>query len=495
MGFRFSNLRPLYKSYISKSPSSNRNSITFLLLPIDSHRESLISPDLNHSKITSRSHVGHSHHGGKESEKVFWLGLASDIALASGKTITGYLSGSTAMIADAAHSMSDVVLSGVALWSFRVGRAPKDKEHPYGHGKFESLGALGISCMLVATSGGIACHAVDILQELLISTPDITNHSLSHAHVNNNVHGGHHHGIDIKHPILALNMTIISICVKEGLFRITKRAGERVESGLMKANAWHHRADAVSSVVALIGIGGAILGVRFLDPLAGLLVSGMILKAGVETGYQSVMELVDAAVAVELLASIKQTILQVDGVKGCHRLRGRKAGSFLYLDVHIEVDPFLSVSAAHDIGENVRRQIQKSHPGVAEVFIHIDPAVSQHPPSISDQQKNFKGVEHQNLNDVSEQQDAEAIVSFIISSKFSEKMAVEQITRHSLQGKLLLQVQVSMPPNMLIRDAMEVAKEAEREILKAAPNINQASILLRLGYPIAHLVLKYQKVT
>ncbi|RVX20498.1 Metal tolerance protein C1 [Vitis vinifera] len=118
--------------------------------------------------------------------------------------------------------------------------------------------------------------------------------------------------------------------------------------------------------------GGSILGVKFLDPLAGLVVSGMILKAGLGTGYQSVMELVDAAVPVQQLDPIKETILQVDGVKGCHRLRGRRAGSSLYLDVHIEVDPFSSVSAAHNVGENVRHQIHKSHPGVSEVFIHID---------------------------------------------------------------------------------------------------------------------------
>jgi len=139
----------------------------------------------------------------------------------------------------------------------------------------------------------------------------------------------------------------------------------------MKANAWHHLADAISSVIALVGVGGSILGLPLLDPLAGLIVSGMILKAGIQTGYESVLELVDAAVDPSLLEPIRKTILKVDGVKGCHRLRGRKAGTSLYLDVHIEVYSFLSVSAAHDIGETIRHQIQKEHNQVAEVFIHI----------------------------------------------------------------------------------------------------------------------------
>ncbi|KAK1279556.1 Metal tolerance protein C1 [Acorus gramineus] len=453
----------------------------------------------NHSHITKRWHGGHHHHEHtREGESVFRLGLAADVALAAGKAVTGYLSGSTAIIADAAHSVSDIVLSGIALWSYKVARAPKDKEHPYGHGKFETLGALGISGMLLLTSGGIAWHAIDVLQEILTSTTNATHNLLAHQHEHSHSHGDHHHGIDLDHPILALSMMIISISVKEGLYWITKTAGEREGSGLMKANAWHHRADAVSSVVALIGVGGSILGVKFLDPLAGIIVSGMILKAGLETGYQSVMELVDAAVPSPVLDPIKSSILKVEGVKaviellmiydwnkyGCHRLRGRRAGSSLYLDVHIEVDPFLSVSMAHNVGESVRCCIQDSHHEVAEVFIHIDPSLSQ---PIVDQRKSLNGAECQSRSISSMQQDIEAIVSHIILSKFPMinnrfeiQMSVEHMVHHSLQGKIMLQVQVSMPPDMWIRDAMDIAKEAEQEILKAAANINQSGEILNM---------------
>ncbi|XP_068658875.1 metal tolerance protein 2-like isoform X2 [Aristolochia californica] len=479
MGFRFFGLSPLYRNSLSRISfaSKNRNSFNHFLLPISyiCSDDVSVHPNENYCKISRRSHMSHSHHhGGEEGEGVFRLGLVADIGLSAGKAITGYLSGSTAIIADAAHSISDVVLSGVALWSFRAARAPKDKEHPYGHGKFETLGALGISCMLLGTAGGIAWHAVDVLQGFLSSTPDAIHHSMAHGSGQNH---GHHHAIDMEHPILALSMTTIAILVKEGLYHITKRAGEKNESGLMKANAWHHRTDAVSSVVALIGVGGAIVGVQFLDPLAGLVVSGMILKAGIGTGYQSVLELVDAAVPHSVLVPIKQSILQVEGVMGCHRLRGRKAGSSLYLDVHIEVDPFLSVSAAHDIGETVRHQIHHTHPEVAEVFIHIDPSHSQCSSIVSDQPKNLKGIQQ---DDSCEPQNIEVVVSDIVSSKFSEKMTVEHITHHLLQGKLLLQVEVSMPSDMSIRDAMEVAQAAEKGILKAAPNVSRVAIQLRL---------------
>lgn len=449
-------------------------------------------PEHNDYALVSRrwhgghSHSNHSHHhiseGRETADDIFRLGLAADVVLSVGKAFTGYICGSTAIIADAAHSASDVVLSSIALLSYKAAKAPKDKEHPYGHGKFESLGALGISCMLLGTGGGIAWHAFDVLQGLLTSSPDIISNTLDPDHNHNHGHGDHHHGFDLDHPVLALSMTILSISVKEGLYWITKRAGEKQGSGLLKANAWHHRADAVSSVVALVGVGGSLLGKPFIDPLAGILVAGMICKAGIETGYQSAMELVDAGVSFKELAPFKDTITQVEGVVGCHHLRARRAGSFLHLDVHIEVDPFLSVSAAHDVGESVRQVIQKSHNQVAEVFIHIDPSYS-HCSTMLNQRTDLKNLEFQN-SDISNQQEAEAVVLHVISSQFQEKMNVEHVTLHKIQGDVLLQVQVSMPPEMTIQEAAKIAREAEKEILKASSSINQVSIQLRLGHPI-----------
>ncbi|KAH6810140.1 Cation efflux family protein [Perilla frutescens var. hirtella] len=492
MGFRFlKNLNPTAKSCISRLTSSSLCSPK-IFGNSEFYDHATFYFDNPNFKICRRWHGGHGHshhhrdhqdfHSGKEGEKIFRLGLAADIGLAAGKVVTGYVSGSTAIIADAAHSISDVVLSGVALLSFKAGKAPKDKEHPYGHGKFETLGALGISGVLLLTAGGIAWHALDVLVDIWTAAPEIVNQSLAHNH--GHQHGGHHHGIDMEHPILALNMTIVSIGVKEGLYWITKKAGEKTGSGLMKANAWHHRADAISSVVALIGVGGSILGVRFLDPLAGVLVSAMIFKAGLESGYQSIMELVDAAIPSQHLEPYKRTILEVEGVKGYSHLRGRRAGSSLYLDVDVEVDPFSSVSAAHDIGENVRRQLQQSHPEVAEVFIHIEPATSQISGSVINHQRSCKSsVRHCNTASL-EPTDVEDTVLNILSSNFLEKMTVQHITRHSLQGQILLQIEVAMPPDTLIREAVEAAKEAEKKILEVVPNIMHVSIQLQLGQPM-----------
>ncbi|XP_019234291.1 PREDICTED: metal tolerance protein 2 isoform X2 [Nicotiana attenuata] len=472
--FISSNLNRIRKTYISSTIRYNNNFTPLYLSPnfqFDND-DSATSMGIRSFMLQKRWHTGHSHshhdhddlRSGKNGERIFRLGLAADIGLAASKAFTGYICGSTAIIADAAHSISDVVLSGVALLSFKAARVPKDKEHPYGHGKFETLGALGISGVLLATAGGIGWHALDVLLGLWSTAPEVVNQSLSHLDVHEQHHSGHHHGIDMDHPILALNVTILSIAVKEGLYWITKRAGDKIGSGLMKANAWHHRADAVSSVVALIGV-------------------GMIMKAGLETGYQSVLELVDAAIPSHTLKPFKLTILQVDGVKGCSHLRGRRAGSYLYLDVIVEVDPFSSVSAAHEIGENVRREIQQLHPEIAEVFVHIEPSTIHIPPTVVFQQRaNTMGgpQDHSSM----ELADIENIVYNILSTNFSQKMIIERVTPHLLQGQILLQVEVSMPPDLLIRDAEKVAEEAEKLIIEAAPDIVHVCIQLRLGQPM-----------
>lgn len=197
------------------------------------------------------------------------------------------------------------------------------------------------------------------------------------------------------------------------------------------------------------------------------------------------MELVDAAIPSHILEPFKRTILQVDGVEGCSHLRGRRAGSYLYLDVIVEVDPFSSVSAAHEIGENVSREIQRLHPEIAEVFIHIEPSTIHIPPTVVSQQRSANTMDA----------DIENIVYNILSTHFSQKMIVERVTPHLLQGQVLLQVEVSMPPDLLIRDAIKVAEEAEKLIIEAAPNIVHVCIQLRLGRSMPESYHKLVKST
>ncbi|KAL3683822.1 hypothetical protein R1sor_001844 [Riccia sorocarpa] len=482
-----------------------------------------------------RGHMGHGHHHqqgtpgqhdntGKAGERVLRLGLWSDILLSVGKGAAGYVSGSTAIIADAAHSVSDIALSGVALWSSKVAMAPKDKEHPYGHGKFENLGALCISVVLLLTGGGIAWHAVDTLQAYAPFVSEMVNSATEDVHQHGHEAGGHHHGIDLEHPYVALSAAVVSIVVKEVLYWQTKFIGEKQKSELLKASAWHHRSDAISSVVALIGVGGALLGMPLLDPVAGLLVSGMIIKAGMETGYQSLQDLVDIGAPESVLSPIRSTVLQVPGVEGCHHLRGRRMGSFLHVDAHLEVDPWLSVSAAYQIGQAVRQQVQKEHPEVAETFVHIEPADggsktltdeeaekeahhhdpaeddihahgnSQHQFRKSDRTKN--GSKSDLLGDTTlldeesdptpggdsrQPSEVEQDVRRVVSSNFTEEMTLTHVTSHYLKGRVVVEVEVLMNPDISVRDAMAYAHDAEELILREIKDISAVDIQLKLS--------------
>ncbi|XP_024534353.1 metal tolerance protein 2 isoform X1 [Selaginella moellendorffii] len=450
----------------------------------------------------ARTHMGHAHHHhhkgaavgdarSKAGEHIARIGLLADSSLAVLKGSAGYLSGSTALVADAAHSFSDIVLSAVALLSIKAGRIPRDKEHPYGHGKFETLGALGISGMLLLTGCGIAWHAVEVIQSVL-STADMTTgldflskNSSDHHEDDHGSSGHHHHGLDSEHLQLALSAAVTSIGVKEGLYWATKRVGETQGSQLLKANAWHHRSDAISSIVALIGVGGTMIGVPWLDPAAGIVVSGMIVKAGIGTGYHSLQELVDKGVSESVLAPIRESVLQVEGVQNCHDLRGRRAGSYVYIDAHIEVDPWLSVSAAHNIGEAVRRRIHEYHPEVAESYVHIDPAKDWKVDEAEDEEaasaQETSTVAESDANDKCSrlQPSVEKDIRNVLSSKFQD-VTLKHVTCHFLKGRVVAQVEVSMTPDMLIRDAVQRAKDIEHEIVSQVPDVSTVKMQLTL---------------
>ncbi|CAM6036228.1 unnamed protein product [Sphagnum compactum] len=472
----------------------------FLLTARELHTHTCLQTAMARSKIGrlpitmqqgARTHIGHAAHehsheadekAGEAGERVLKLGLWGDILLTIGKGTAGYVSGSKAIIADAAHSLSDIVLSSVALWTSKAARAPKDKEHPYGHGKIETMGALAISSLLLVTGGGIAWHAIETIQAFVQTTVDnVKEHvqSLGHGHEHQGA-GHHHHGIDMEHPEVALSAAVVSIGVKEGLFWVTKAVGEKQGSALLQANAWHHRSDAISSVVALIGVGGAVLGLPLLDPAAALIVSGMIIKAGLESGYQSLQELMDRGLPESVLGPVRQSVLEVQGVEGVHELRGRRMGSTIHLDVHIEVDPWLSVSAAHNIGDAVRQQVHKRHPNVTESFIHIGSKSDLLQPSDSTSRQREQHIFREEFDSLQQSQ-VEQVVRSVLDANFKETVGVRHVTCHFLQGKVVVELGVTLDNKLAIRDAMEHAKDVEHVLLKNVPDITTVQVQLSLS--------------
>ena len=305
--------------------------------------------------------------------RITLIGMLSNIALTAVKAVAGVLGNSVAMLADAVHSVSDLLTDFVTLWASKVSHKPRDADHPYGHGKFESLGALIISGLLVATGLGIGWHAIENMQLVM---------------------GGKGLGSPTG---IALVGAVVSIAVKELIYQATMKVGNKYDSKVIKANAWHHRSDAVSSVVALVGVVGGMLEVPVVDPIAGLLVSALIVKAAVELAWDSLKDLTDQNVAPAVLQQVERLLAEMrgEGVVGWHQLRGRRMGPYMILDVHIEVSPKLSVTVSHQIAEKVRRRIMDRMPAVSEVLVHIDPAQRSKTRTITPQQQQQTHHEHQ----------------------------------------------------------------------------------------------------
>jgi len=288
--------------------------------------------------------------------RVTWWGAGTNVSLAAVKYATGSLTGSTALVADAAHSMSDLLSDVVTLVVVDAARRPPDENHPYGHGRFETLGSLSVAAILVATAGGVGWHALlDIHGWWQTGTLGDTLASSGY--------GG-----------CAVVACIISLASKEALYHATVQVGREVNSQILIANAWHHRSDALSSVAALVGVGGSLAGIPLLDPVAGLFVSGLVAKVGIEIGYESVCEVTEKVmVDSHTQESVNNSAAETPGVVRIDRLRTRKMGPYFLVDVVAEVDPQISISAAHHVAERLRREIHKSEKDVSEVLVNVVP--------------------------------------------------------------------------------------------------------------------------
>ncbi len=370
---------------------------------------------------------------GKESVRVTVVGVIANLILSLLKGVVGYVSLSSALVADAAHSLSDLLSDAVTLWSVYISRKPVDESHPYGHGKFETIGTLFISLMLILAGFGIAMHGINQLDKPVIP------------------------------GLPAVWIAGLSIIVKELLYRYAYHIGRKHQSRILMANAWHHRTDAISSFVALAGIIGAVSGYPLLDPLAAILVSGWIVKAGLSIGYESVKELTDEVVEQDILKSIHDILVNIKGVKHFHQVRARRMGPYMLVDMHIEVDETISVSVSHQIAERVRISILDRIPSVNDVLVHVDTDDEE-----DDNQKTL----------MRPQNEIEADVRNVINT-FPDIKELTHTTCHYLNKKLSIQIDISVDSNLHIFEASEIASRLRIE-LKKIEDIHAADIHLEL---------------
>jgi len=288
-----------------------------------------------------------------EARRITFLGLVVNIFLTAGKYLAGYFGRSSAMIADATHSLSDLLTDFVVYFGLFAAGKPADSRHPYGHGKIEAIlsAVCGISLLLAA--GGIFYSGAARIWTLLFRDTVIPGPGIS-----------------------ALIAAGVSVVLKEWLFRYTIEGGRRLQSSALIAKAWDHRSDALSSVGTLAGIGGALFGGerwQVLDPLAALVVSVFIVTAALPILRDSLDELIEAALPRELENKLQSAIVSVPGVRSFHKLKTRRIGSSIAVDVHIQMNGALSLDEAHEISRRVEREIWDLFGRDAQISLHMEP--------------------------------------------------------------------------------------------------------------------------
>jgi cation diffusion facilitator family transporter len=273
------------------------------------------------------------------------IGLITNIALAIFKLLAGIFGFSYAMIADGIHSLSDCLATGVVYIGLRIGERPPDKSHPYGHSNAETIAAFLVALIILATGIFVGISAIQLIAHKHFEPP----------------------------ATIALIAAVTSIAVKEGLFRYTLKVGKKNNSPAVIANAWDHRSDAYSSVAALAGILGARLAFSYLDPIAGLIVSALIIKMSLTLLRSNIGILMDESPKPTVLDRIKAAVLEIDEVKAIDSVRVHPRGSIFTIDIEVAVDSNFTVEQGHKVAFQVKHKLLNKIEHVQDVMVHVNP--------------------------------------------------------------------------------------------------------------------------
>ena len=277
-------------------------------------------------------------------KKVTIVGMVVNSLLALVKMIIGIVGRSPALFADGVHSLSDLISDVMVLFAAKYANMGEDDDHPYGHERIETLATLVISALLITAGFMIVYHSLAVLISGEYSTPNQ----------------------------FTMYAAIFSIFGNEFIYQYTMRAANKINSDMLRANAWHSRSDMWSSVVVLVGLIGAFYGFVWMDSLAAFVVCYMIVKMGVKWGYSAVAELIDEGVDDETRNAINEIISNTEGVEDFHYLRTRKMAGKIVLDVHVRVDKYSTASEGHYFAEIVKSNIYHNIENIKDITVHID---------------------------------------------------------------------------------------------------------------------------
>lgn len=287
-----------------------------------------------------------------QATKVSLVSIIGNLVLSLLKLMAGIIASSGAMISDAVHSASDVFSSIIVIIGVRISSKESDKEHPYGHERLECVAAIVLATVLAVTGLGIGYLA---LQKIIRGNYD-----------------------ELKVPgMLALIAAAVSIVTKEAMFWYTRWYAKRLDSPAIMADAWHHRSDALSSVGALIGIGGAMLGYPIMEPVASLIICGFICKAAFDIFKDATDKMVDKSCDEAFENEIKEIVYKQEGVLGIDLLQTRMFGNKIYVDIEIAADGEKTLNETHDIAERVHDVLEETYPKIKHIMVHVNPLEGQ----------------------------------------------------------------------------------------------------------------------
>ena len=288
----------------------------------------------------------------RHGEKVTIACIIGNIMLSALKLLAGIFGASKAMLADALHSASDIVATSVVLIGIKVAKKPADRDHPYGYGKMESIAAAFVGVTLVFAAIIIVKGIVESIIAHSFGTP----------------------------TFLALAAAVVSIAVKEAMFRVTLAAGKKINSEAIMADAWHHRSDAYSSIGTFIGISGSMIGHRlgihfleYLDPIAGAVVACLIFKVAYDILKRAIKGLMDSSPGSDKISLIRDVVSHIDGVVAISGIKGRYIGQHLFIDLEVAVDAGITVEEGHVIASVAREKIIAGVSDAYEIMVHVEP--------------------------------------------------------------------------------------------------------------------------
>lgn len=274
--------------------------------------------------------------------------VIGNIFLSIFKLIAGMAGHSAAMLSDAVHSLSDVLSTGIVMIGVHMANKKADKEHPYGHERFECVAAIILAVMLCATGAGIGYGGIRTIVR------------------------GHYEALAIP-SLLALIASVISILLKEGMYWYTRAAAKKINSTALMADAWHHRSDALSSIGSFAGILGSRLGFPVLDSVACLVICVFIVKAAYDVFMEAIGKMTDHACDDETVTAIQTVILDLDHVCGIDLLKTRLFGDRIYVDVEISMDAAATLQDSHQVAHTVHDAIERAFPHVKHCMVHVNP--------------------------------------------------------------------------------------------------------------------------